>query len=103
LRSGPALIKDRKRTTFGFLAGTVALLIGLPIAVWLDLRGVADRMLRDEAYEIGRIISVINDYYGREIVAKLHPEGVASPGQSVPTANAIPPMMSPELGRDQRP
>ena len=65
MRFGPAFIKHRKRTTFGLVTGMVALLTGLPISVWLDLRGVSDRMLRGEAYEIGRIISDINDYYGQ--------------------------------------
>jgi hypothetical protein len=48
MRSWSELIGYRNWTSAAFILGTAALLIGLPVAVWLDLRGVSDRTLRRE-------------------------------------------------------
>jgi adenylate cyclase len=92
------LIGHRNWTSAAFILGTAALLVGLPVAVWLDLRGVSDRMLLREAEEIRRIINDINDYFGREIVAKLHRQLDEAEVRGRETV-LMPPMMSPELGR----
>ena len=99
MRIWSELIERRNWTTLAVAIGTAALLIGLPIAVWLELRAVSDRILQREAQEIGRIVKDISDYYGREIVAKLHPQGDGAQGVKPREAMRIPPMMSPELGR----
>jgi adenylate cyclase len=97
MRSWSELVEYRNWTSVAFILGTAALLIGLPIAVWLDLRDASDRMLLREAEEIRRIINDISDYFGREIVAKLHRQLDAAEARS--RDMPMPPMMSPELGR----
>jgi class 3 adenylate cyclase len=92
------VVAYRKWTSAAFILGTAALLIGLPVAVWLDLRGVSDRMLRREAEEIRRIVNDISAYFGREIVAKLHRQLDAAEVRARETV-PMPLMMSPELGR----
>ena len=49
MRSWGEMIRARSWTVVVFSLGTAALLIGLPMAVWLDLREVSDGMLRREA------------------------------------------------------
>jgi signal transduction histidine kinase len=54
------------------LAVTVAGgLLTLPLALWLDLRSLSERMLRLQADETGRIIDVMRDFYAKEVVARV--------------------------------
>jgi hypothetical protein len=46
-------------------------LLGLPIAVWLDLRVLSDTMLRTQAGEISRIIDDMRAYYGSDVVGRV--------------------------------
>ncbi len=54
------------------LAVTVAGgLLTLPLALWLDLSSLSERMLRLQADETGRIIDVMRDFYAKEVVARV--------------------------------
>jgi adenylate cyclase len=46
-------------------------LLGLPVAVWLDLRVLSDTMLRTQAGEISRIIDDMRAYYGSDVVGRV--------------------------------
>jgi class 3 adenylate cyclase len=46
-------------------------LLGLPIAVWLDLRVLSDIMLRTQAGEISRIIDDMRAFYGSDVVGRV--------------------------------
>ncbi|TIX99082.1 MAG: adenylate/guanylate cyclase domain-containing protein, partial [Mesorhizobium sp.] len=48
------------------VAAVVIGLIGLPVAAWLDLRDLSERMLRTQASEISRIIDEMRGFYGSE-------------------------------------
>jgi len=81
----------------------VALLAGLPVAVWLDLRNLTDNALRRQASDLNSMISSVRAYYASNIVARV----VASPYStavvhnyaSVPGAIPIPATLSLELGQ----
>jgi class 3 adenylate cyclase len=56
------------------LIGSLVLsLLGLPIAAWLDLRVLSERMLRNQAGEISRILDEVRAFYGSEVVGRVLP------------------------------
>jgi class 3 adenylate cyclase len=79
------------------------LLIGLPVAVWLDFSNLADANLRRQASDLNSIITSIRAYYATNVVARV----VASPGttkavhdyEDLPGAIPIPATLSLELGK----
>jgi adenylate cyclase len=78
-------------------------LITLPLAVWLDLRGLSERMLRMQANEIGSIIDVMRDFYATDVVARVQRAGttvtVTHAYKTIPGGIPIPATLSLELGK----
>ena len=80
----------------------VALLAALPLAVWLDLRNLADLSLRRQANDLNSVITGVRGYYGSNVVARV----LSAPGatqvihnyETVPGAIPIPATLSLELG-----
>ena len=91
--------------TRGLITGVliVLLLVGLPVAVWLDLNNLAETNLRRQAYDLNSLVSSVRSYYGSNIVGRiLAHEGqtkVVHNYQDVPGAIPIPATLSLELGR----
>ena len=56
----------------------VLLLIGLPIAVWLDLSNLVETNLRRQASDVNSIISSVRNYYANNVVGRV----LASPGMT---------------------
>ena len=54
---------------FGFLV--VALLAGLPIAVWLDLSNLADAALHRQAADLNSVITSVRGYYASNVVGRV--------------------------------
>jgi len=81
----------------------VLLLVGLPIAVWLDLSNLVGTNLRRQAGDVNSIISSVRNYYANNVVGRV----LASPGttkvihnyKDFPGAIPIPATLSLELGR----
>ena len=79
------------------------LLLGLPVAVWLDLNNLVDANLRRQASDLNSIISSVRAYYGSNVVGRI----LASPGttkvvhdyENYPGAIPIPATLSLELGK----
>src|SRR5215831_11175442 len=79
------------------------LLVGLPIAVWLDLSDLVEANLRRQASDVNSIISSVRHYYANNVVGRI----LASPGttkvvhnyQDYPGAIPIPATLSLELGK----
>jgi adenylate cyclase len=79
------------------------LLAGLPLAVWLDLRDLADTNLRRQAADLNTVISSMREYYATNIVGRV----LALPGTTkvvhnyldIPGAIPIPATLSLELGK----
>ena len=86
------------------VAMILALLVGLPVAVWLDLNDLAQANLRRQAADLNSVISSVRGYYASNVVGRI----LASPGtpaqvrpdyEAVPGAIPIPATLSLELGR----
>jgi adenylate cyclase len=79
------------------------LLGGLPMAVWVDLRQLSERMLRDQADDFSVAINNIRDYYSRNVVGRIvaaHGADQVAPNYfDVPGAIPIPATLSLELGQ----
>jgi signal transduction histidine kinase len=81
----------------------LALLLGLPVAVWLDLSALSDAALRRQAEDLNSVITSMRGYYANDVVARV----LESPGstqvvhnyRAVPGAIPIPATLSLELGR----
>ena len=67
------------RQLSGYLANRVALTIvlvllvlaGLPVAVWLDLRNLSERALREQADDLSTMIDSIRNYYSNNVVGRV--------------------------------
>jgi len=85
------------------IAVFAGLLVLLPIAVWLDLRDMAERSLLSQAADLDAVITSIRDYYADHIVARIVEGGNATPVipdyETVPGAIPIPATLSIELAR----
>jgi adenylate cyclase len=81
------------------LALVTLLLVGLPLAVWLDLRNLSERLLNRQADEIGHIIDDVRNFYATNVVGHLldadRPD--SRPGE-MKDAIPIPATFSIELG-----
>jgi class 3 adenylate cyclase len=81
----------------------ILLLVGLPVAVWLDLSKLVETNLRRQASDLNSVVSSVRSYYANNVVGRV----LASPGttqvvhnyQSIPGAIPIPATLSLELGR----
>ena len=79
------------------------LLVGLPIAVWLDLSDLVEANLRRQASDVNSILSSVRHYYANNVVGRI----LASPGTTkvvhnymdYPGAIPIPATLSLELGK----
>ena len=86
------------------LVGAVVLgLIGLPLAVWLDLRSLSEHLLRVQAGETGQIIDDMRSFYASDVVGRVlqaHGEvtTAAYDYKTKPGAIPIPATLSIELG-----
>jgi adenylate cyclase len=94
----------QQRTLGPLLVGTVLLgLLGLPVAVWLDLRELSERLLEGQAGEIGRIIDEMRGFYASDVVGRVlqatDPVTATHNYLDVPGAIPIPATLSLELGK----
>jgi class 3 adenylate cyclase len=98
-----SLPETAARTRSWVLAlAVVALLGGLPVAVWLDLQSLAETTLRIQAGDLNSIITSVRGYYAANVVGRV----LASPGSTqvvhdymdIPGAIPIPATLSLELG-----
>ena len=103
----PALTEQvaRQQRAMGpFLVLAVLLgLSGLPLAVWLDLRNLSERLLRLQASETGRIVDAMRGFYASDVVGRvLKADGRVTAShayKNVPGAIPIPATLSIELGK----
>jgi hypothetical protein len=67
----------------GYLANNLSIsvvlvllvLAGLPVAVWLDLRNLSERALREQADDLSSMIDSIRDYYASNVVGRVLAHG----------------------------
>ena len=61
----------------------VVLLVGLPIAAWLDLRNLAESRLLRQAQDLNSVVTSMRAYYGSNVVGRV----LDSPGSTQVTHN----------------
>jgi adenylate cyclase len=92
------------RTGLFLLLLVVLLLVGLPVAVWLDLTNLTETNLNRQASDLNSIISSVRGYYASNVVGRI----LAAPGgttkvvhnyEAIPGAIPIPATLSLELGK----
>jgi adenylate cyclase len=92
------------RTGLFLLLLVVLLLVGLPVAVWLDLTNLTETNLNRQASDLNSIISSVRSYYASNVVGRI----LAAPGsttkvahnyETIPGAIPIPATLSLELGK----
>jgi adenylate cyclase len=70
-----AAAKPRTEAKKGHLPRTVAvvllLLLGLPLAVWMDLRDLSGGILKEQAFQTGKIIDDMRGFYASDVVARV--------------------------------
>ena len=91
--------RRRHRThTPALIAGIFLALLGLPLAAWLDLSNLSERMVGLQAKETGKLIDEMRDFYASTVFA--HHKAVASrDGGAANDSLPIPATMSIELGK----
>ena len=81
----------------------IILLLGLPLAVWLDLRKLTDEALRRQAIDFNSLITSVRDYYANNVVGRVLAHAgstqVSHNYQAIPGAIPIPATLSLDLGR----
>jgi len=90
--------------SYGWLVilGVAALLLGLPLAAWLDMRELSERILRRQADEVSRIIDDMRGFYASDVVGRVITAQHAQPTHNykeVAGGIPIPATLSIELGQ----
>jgi class 3 adenylate cyclase len=60
-----------RRHSLVLVAAFILGIIGLPLAIWLDLRALSESTLTEQANDIGRVIDVMRGYYGSDVVGRV--------------------------------
>src|SRR5262249_28182261 len=101
MENSPSAITSPRGLLLVLLVG--ALLVGLPVAVWFDLRNLTEAALLRQARDLNSVVTSMRAYYGSNVVARI----LESPGstqvthnyETIPGAIPIPATLSIELGR----
>jgi class 3 adenylate cyclase len=87
----------------GLVLAVAAGLLGLPLALWLDLRALSAQLLDDQAHAVGTLIDDVRDFYARNVVDRVigadGPTRVVHNYTEIPGAIPIPATLSIELGQ----
>lgn len=92
------------RTGLVLVLLVILLLVGLPVAVWLDLTSLTETNLNRQARDLNSLISSVRSYYAANVVGRI----LAAPGvktqvvhnyEAIPGAIPIPATLSLELGK----
>ena len=90
--------------SYGWLVvlGVAALLLGLPVAAWLDMRELSERILRRQADEVSRVIDDMRGFYASDVVGRVMAQHAAVPTHNYKEVSGgipIPATLSIELGQ----
>jgi class 3 adenylate cyclase len=100
---GGALSARLTRPNVIWIVVVILLLVGLPLAIWADLRALSTNALTRQSEEFSRIINDVRNFYAQDVVARV----IAANGdvhtsekfREEPGAIPIPATFSIELGR----
>jgi hypothetical protein len=90
--------------SYGWLVilAVALLLLGLPVAAWLDMRELSERILRRQADEISRVIDDMRGFYASDVVGRVMAQHAAVPTHNYKEVSGgipIPATLSIELGQ----
>ena len=94
----------QEQQSYGWLVvlGVLVLLLGLPVAAWLDMRALSERILRRQADEVSRVIDDMRGFYASDVVGRVMANHEVVPTHNykeVPGGIPIPATLSIELGQ----
>jgi hypothetical protein len=84
------------------IALVIILLLGLPLAAWLDMSALSERILRRQSDDISRIIDDMRGFYANDVVGRVMAEHAAVPTHNYKEVKGgipIPATLSIELGK----
>ena len=83
--------------------GVFVAVLALPIAAWLDLEGLSDKNMRNQAHSINSLITTVRNYYSENVSERINahagPAVTLHDYHDVPGAIPIPATLSIELGQ----
>lgn len=94
-----------KTLSTGAVAATIVLLLlGLPLAIWLDVEALTQANLQRQAADFDSVLSGVRAYYAENVVGRVlagggAPTQIRPDYESVPGAIPLPATLSLELGR----
>src|SRR5579863_7732111 len=93
----------RENHGLALIAIVIVLLLGLPVAVWLDIRSLTENVLRRQASDLNSVITSVRSYYATNVVGRVlaahEATQVTDNYASIPGAIPIPATLSLELGK----
>lgn len=102
-KAGERVVRQQRVMGPLLFAAVILGLLGLPVAVWLDLRILSENILRSQASEISRIIDDMRGFYGSDVVGRAlqstGPVTVTHNYRDIEGAIPIPATLSIELGK----
>lgn len=86
------------------MAMVVVLLLGLPLAAWLDMRDITEALLSRQASDLSSVVTGVRSYYGKNVVGRILAKSgvnteVTHNYAAIPGAIPVPATLSLELGR----
>lgn len=101
---GIGVVQQQKRLEPLLLIAVILGVVVLPVAVWLDLRNLSERLIRLQASETSRIIDDMRGFYASAVVSKIlaakgGPISATHNFRTTPGGVPIPATLSIELGK----
>jgi adenylate cyclase len=101
---GEAAAKQYRRIVALAIATAILLLVGLPLALWLNLRSLSAQALLAQARDLGHALDAVQDFYANDVIARIQaanggPITVTDHYRFVNGGVPIPATFSIELGR----
>ena len=87
-------VDTRARGIF-LIALVVILILGLPLAVWLDLRSLTEAALRRQASDLNSVITSVRGYYATNVVGRV----LSAPGTAPRSPTTIRPFRAQSRSR----
>ena len=60
-----------RRSGYWLIAVVLAMLAGLPLAVWLDISDLSESALRRQARDMSSLVTSIRSYYSENVVGRV--------------------------------
>ncbi len=104
MNTPPTSVDTYRKNQYIAIGLLIIALVGLPMAVWLDIQNLTEAILANQANDLNSMISNIRRYYSTNVVARVltdhgTPTQVLHNYEAIPGAIPIPATLSLELGK----